>query len=134
MNLFKLCRYLKEELLIILATCSSEAVLPRMVGKMEHLGASRPVVGLTLPTGYSFNLDGTAIYLTMSSLFLAQALDIHMSLGEQLVMLGIMMLTSKGAAGVPVLDGKDVSPLTATGEQQRADALSAGVVAPAAAG
>ncbi|MDW6062871.1 C4-dicarboxylate transporter DctA [Streptomyces sp. FXJ1.4098] len=101
LNLFKLCRYLKEELLIILATCSSEAVLPRMVGKMEHLGASRPVVGLTLPAGYSFNLDGTAIYLTMSSLFLAQALDIHLSLGEQLTMLGIMMLTSKGAAGVP---------------------------------
>ncbi|MEU1513287.1 C4-dicarboxylate transporter DctA [Streptomyces sp. NPDC005811] len=101
LNLFKLCRYLKEELMIILATCSSEAVLPRMVDKMTHLGASRPVVGLTLPAGYSFNLDGTAIYLTMSSLFLAQALDIHMSLGEQLVMLGIMMITSKGAAGVP---------------------------------
>ncbi|MFE3737813.1 C4-dicarboxylate transporter DctA [Streptomyces sp. NPDC059134] len=101
LNLFKLCRYLKEELLIILATCSSEAVLPRMVDKMEHLGASRPVVGLTLPAGYSFNLDGTAIYLTLSSLFLAQALDIHMSIGAQLAMLGIMMLTSKGAAGVP---------------------------------
>jgi len=101
LNLFKLCRYLKEELMIILATCSSEAVLPRMVDKMTNLGASRPVVGLTLPAGYSFNLDGTAIYLTMSSLFLAQALDIHMSLGAQLAMLGIMMITSKGAAGVP---------------------------------
>ncbi|MDT0541797.1 MULTISPECIES: C4-dicarboxylate transporter DctA [Streptomyces] len=101
LNLFKLCRYLKEELMIILATCSSEAVLPRMVDKMTNLGAARPVVGLTLPAGYSFNLDGTAIYLTMSSLFLAQALDIHMSLGEQLAMLGIMMITSKGAAGVP---------------------------------
>jgi len=101
LSLFKLCRYLKEELLIVAATCSSEAVLPRMVWKMENLGASRPIVGLTMPAGYSFNLDGTAIYLTLSSLFLAQALDIHLSFGAQLTMLGIMLLTSKGAAGVP---------------------------------
>ncbi|WP_433620851.1 cation:dicarboxylate symporter family transporter [Nocardia sp. CA-120079] len=101
LSLFKLCRYLKEELLIVLATCSSEAVLPRMMTKMENLGVSRSVVGLTLPAGYSFNLDGTAIYLTLSTLFLAQALGIDLSLGTQLGVLGVMMLTSKGAAGVP---------------------------------
>ncbi|WP_340373801.1 C4-dicarboxylate transporter DctA [Streptomyces sp. SS7] len=100
LRLLLFLRYIKEELLIVLGTSSTEPVLPRMMAKLEHAGASRPVVGITLPAGYSFNLDGTAIYLTMGSVFLAQALGIDLSLTQQLSMLAVMLLTSKGAAGV----------------------------------
>jgi aerobic C4-dicarboxylate transport protein len=99
-NIFKLLRYMKDELLIVLGTSSSESVLPNVMRKLEHLGASKQVVGLTVPTGYSFNLDGTAIYLTLAALFVAQAQDISLSLGAQLGLIGILLLTSKGAAGV----------------------------------
>ncbi|WP_084269961.1 C4-dicarboxylate transporter DctA [Patulibacter minatonensis] len=99
-NIFKLLRYMKDELLIVLGTSSSESVLPNVMRKLEHLGASKQVVGLTVPTGYSFNLDGTAIYLTLAALFVAQAQDITLSLGAQLGLVGILLLTSKGAAGV----------------------------------
>jgi aerobic C4-dicarboxylate transport protein len=100
LGLFSLMRFLKDELLIALATCSSEAVLPQFIRKLEKLGVGRPVVGITVPSGFSFNLDGSAVYLTMASLFLAQAVDIHLSWQQQLIMVGIMMLTSKGTAGV----------------------------------
>ena len=100
LGLFKLLRYLREELLIVLGTSSTEPVLPRMMTKLEDLGAAKKVVGLTIPSGYSFNLDGTAIYLTMGAVFLTQALDVDLSLWDQLGMLAIMLLTSKGAAGV----------------------------------
>jgi aerobic C4-dicarboxylate transport protein len=97
---FALMRYLKAELLIALSTCSSEAVLPQLVRKLEHLGVGKPVVGLVIPAGFSFNLDGSAVYLTMASLFLAQAVGIDLSWQQQLVMVGVMMLTSKGTAGI----------------------------------
>lgn len=100
LRLFPLLRYIREELLIVLGTSSSEPVLPRLMDKMEFLGASRPVVGLTLPAGYSFNLDGTAIYLTMGAGFLAQALGVDMTWGHWLSLLLVMMVSSKGAAGV----------------------------------
>ena len=100
LRLLPFLRYIKEELLIVLGTYSTEPVLPLMMAKLQHLGASKPVVGITLPAGYSFNLDGTAIYLTMGSVFLAQALGIDLSLTQQLAMLAVMLLTSKGAAGV----------------------------------
>ncbi|MEQ1578127.1 MAG: dicarboxylate/amino acid:cation symporter [Hyphomicrobium sp.] len=93
-------RYIREELLIVLGTSSSETVLPRMMGKMEKLGCESQVVGLVIPTGYSFNLDGTCIYLTMAALFLAQATNTELSLAQQLGILGVLLLTSKGAAGV----------------------------------
>ena len=99
-NVFSLLRYLGREFLLILSTSSSEAALPRLIAKMEHLGVSKPVVGVTVPTGYSFNLDGTAIYLTMSSLFIASAMHSPLSLGEQFSLLLFMMIASKGAAGV----------------------------------
>ncbi|WP_265447648.1 cation:dicarboxylate symporter family transporter [Flexivirga meconopsidis] len=99
-NVLKLFRYLGREFLLILSTSSSESALPRLIAKMEHLGVSRPVVGITVPTGYSFNLDGTAIYLTMSSLFIADALDKPLSLGQQISLLVFMIIASKGAAGV----------------------------------
>jgi aerobic C4-dicarboxylate transport protein len=99
-NIFKLIRYMKDELLIVLGTSSSESVLPNVMRKLEHLGASKQVVGLTVPTGYSFNLDGTAIYLTLAALFVAQAQDVTLGLGAQLGLVGILLLTSKGAAGV----------------------------------
>ncbi|MEB3367059.1 cation:dicarboxylate symporter family transporter [Saccharopolyspora mangrovi] len=99
-NIFSLLRYLGREFLLILSTSSSEAALPRLIAKMEHLGVSKPVVGITVPTGYSFNLDGTMIYLTMSSLFIATALGDPLSLGEQVGLLLFMMIASKGAAGV----------------------------------
>lgn len=92
--------YIKEEIFIVLGTCSSETVFPRMVDKLEALGVARPVVGMVLPTGYSFNLDGTAIALTLSAMFLAQATNTEVTFGQQLLLLGVMMLTSKGAAGV----------------------------------
>jgi aerobic C4-dicarboxylate transport protein len=100
LNIFSLLKYLGREYLIIVSTSSSEAALPRLVAKMEHLGVSRPVVGITVPTGYSFNLDGTAIYLTMASLFIADALGKPLALGEQISLLVFMMIASKGAAGV----------------------------------
>ncbi|MFS7875545.1 C4-dicarboxylate transporter DctA [Streptomyces asiaticus] len=100
LRLLPFLRYIKEELLIVLGTSSTEPVLPRMMAKLEHAGASKPVVGITLPAGYSFNLDGTAIYLTMGSVFLAQAVGVDLSLTQQLTMLAVMLLTSKGAAGV----------------------------------
>ncbi|GAA1971449.1 cation:dicarboxylate symporter family transporter [Amycolatopsis minnesotensis] len=99
-NVFRLFRYLGREFLLILSTSSSESALPRVIAKMEHLGVSKPVVGITIPTGYSFNLDGTAIYLTMSSIFIAEALDKPLSLGEQIALLVFMIIASKGAAGV----------------------------------
>jgi len=92
--------YIKEELLIVLGTSSSETVLPRMMAKMERLGCSRSVVGLVIPTGYSFNLDGTSIYLTMAAIFIAQATNVSLSIGDQLALLAVLMLTSKGAAAV----------------------------------
>ncbi|WP_446665765.1 cation:dicarboxylate symporter family transporter [Flexivirga sp. B27] len=99
-NVFSLLRYLGREFLLILSTSSSESALPRLIAKMEHLGVSRPVVGITVPTGYSFNLDGTAIYLTMGSLFIADALDKPFSIGQQISLLVFMVIASKGAAGV----------------------------------
>jgi len=100
LSLWRLLRYFREELLVVLGTSSSEPVLPRLLVKLERLGCKRGVVGLVLPTGYSFNLDGTAIYLTLASLFIAQACDITLTFGHILAMLGLMLLTSKGAAGV----------------------------------
>ena len=99
-SLFKVLRYFKEELLIVLGTSSTEPVLPRVLLKLEKLGCKKGIVGLVLPTGYSFNLDGTAIYLTLASMFIAQACNIHLSAGQIAGMLGLMLLTSKGAAGV----------------------------------
>jgi aerobic C4-dicarboxylate transport protein len=99
-NLLSLLRYLGREFLLILAASSSEVALPRLIAKMEHLGVSRPVVGITVPTGYSFNLDGTAIYLTMATLFIANATGQGLSAGEQISLLIFMIIASKGAAGV----------------------------------
>jgi aerobic C4-dicarboxylate transport protein len=93
-------KYIKDELLIVLGTASTEAVLPQMLQKMEAMGCQKQVVGLVLPTGYTFNADGTAIYLTMAAIFIAQATNVDMSLWDQLVILGVMLLTSKGSAGV----------------------------------
>ncbi|MBM6703133.1 dicarboxylate/amino acid:cation symporter [Sutterella massiliensis] len=92
--------YIKEELLIVLGTSSSESVLPRMMTKMEQAGVDRSIVGLVIPTGYSFNLDGTAIYLTMAAVFIAQACDVDMTMSQQITLLLVLLLTSKGAAGV----------------------------------
>ncbi|MDN3262621.1 cation:dicarboxylase symporter family transporter [Streptomyces sp. CSDS2] len=100
LNVFSLFRYLAREFLLILSTSSSESALPRLIAKMEHLGVSRPVVGITVPTGYSFNLDGTMIYMTMASLYIADALGTPMSVGEQIPLLLFLLLASKGAAGV----------------------------------
>ena len=100
LSVFRLLRYLGRELLLILSTSSSETALPRLMAKMEHAGVSRPVVGIVVPTGYSFNLDGTAIYLTMASLFIADASGTPMSIGQQISLLGFMIIASKGAAGV----------------------------------
>lgn len=99
-NILSLLRYLGREFLLILSTSSSESALPRLIAKMEHLGVSRPVVGITVPTGYSFNLDGTAIYLTMASIFISEAMDRPLSLGQQIGLLLFMVVASKGAAGV----------------------------------
>src|SRR5262249_17242580 len=98
--ILKCIRYIKEELLIVLGTSSSESVLPRMIAKLENLGCEESVVGLVIPTGYSFNLDGTCIYLTMAALFLAQATNTDLSLVQQLGIIGLPLLPSKGAAGV----------------------------------
>ncbi|MEC0232965.1 dicarboxylate/amino acid:cation symporter [Paenibacillus kribbensis] len=99
-SIFKFIAYIKEEILLVLGTSSSESALPRMMDKMEKYGCSKSVVGLVIPTGYSFNLDGTAIYLSMAAIFVAQASGVDMTLWQQLILLGILMLTSKGAAGV----------------------------------
>ncbi|MFY9639699.1 MAG: dicarboxylate/amino acid:cation symporter [Rhodomicrobium sp.] len=99
-SIFKFIRYIKEELLIVLGTSSSESVLPRMMAKMKILGCEESVVGLVIPAGYSFNLDGTCIYLTMATLFLAQATNTDLTLWQQLGLLAVLLLTSKGAAGV----------------------------------
>jgi aerobic C4-dicarboxylate transport protein len=99
-NVFRLLRYLAREFLLIVSTSSSETALPRLIAKMEHAGVSAPVAGIVVPTGYSFNLDGTAIYLTMASLFIAEALGDPLSLGEQIGLLAFMIIASKGAAGV----------------------------------
>ncbi|HWG23974.1 C4-dicarboxylate transporter DctA [Actinospica sp.] len=100
LNVLSLLRYIKDELLIVLGTSSSETVLPRLMRKIERAGVPEDVVGLTVPTGYSFNLDGTCIYLTLAALFVAQATGTHLSLAQQLGILAILLLTSKGAAGV----------------------------------
>jgi aerobic C4-dicarboxylate transport protein len=99
-NVFSLLRYLGREFLLIVSTSSSETALPRLIAKMEHAGVSKPVAGIVVPTGYSFNLDGTAIYLTMASLFIASALGDPLSIGEQIGLLAFMIIASKGAAGV----------------------------------
>jgi aerobic C4-dicarboxylate transport protein len=99
-SIWKFIKYIKEELLVVLGTSSSESVLPRMMEKMENLGAKKSTVGLVIPTGYSFNLDGTSIYLTMAAVFIAQATNTPMTLTQELTLLGVLLLTSKGAAGV----------------------------------
>jgi aerobic C4-dicarboxylate transport protein len=99
-SIFKYIAYIKDELLIVLGTSSSESALPQLMEKLERLGCSKPVVGLVVPTGYSFNLDGTNIYMTLTTLFIAQALNVPLSFGEQMTILIVAMLTSKGASGV----------------------------------
>ena len=100
LNIFKFLRYIKEEILIVLGTSSSESALPLRMRKMERLGCGKPVVGLVVPMGYSFNLDGTSIYLTLATLFIAQATNTHVTLGQELEILAVLLLTSKGAAAV----------------------------------
>lgn len=100
-SLWKFIKYIKEEIFIVLGTSSSETALPRMISKLENMGCAKPIVGLVIPTGYSFNLDGTSIYLTMASIFIAQATNTELLFHQQLSLLGILMLTSKGAAAVP---------------------------------
>jgi aerobic C4-dicarboxylate transport protein len=99
-SLWEYLKFIREEILIVLGTSSSEAALPRMLDKMERYGCARSVVGLVIPAGYSFNLDGTSIYLSMATLFIAQAFGVDLSIGQQLTVLGVLMVTSKGAAGV----------------------------------
>ena len=99
-SLWDYLKYIREEIVLVLGTSSSEAALPRMLEKMEQYGCAKSVVGLVIPAGYSFNLDGTSIYLSMSALFVAQAFGVHLSIAQQLGVLGVLMLTSKGAAGV----------------------------------
>jgi len=99
-SILRFIAYIKDELLIVLGTSSSETVLPRMIQKMEHLGAPKTIVGLVIPTGYSFNLDGTNIYMTLATLFLAQATNTYLTIGQELTILGVAILTSKGASGV----------------------------------
>src|SRR5450631_2578651 len=99
-NIFKFLAYIKDELLLVLGTSSSESALPQLMEKLERLGCSKPVVGLVVPTGYSFNLDGTNIYMTLATLFIAQALGFDLTIGQQITILLVAMLTSKGASGV----------------------------------
>jgi len=99
-SIWKFIKYIKEELLIVLGTSSSESVLPRMMAKLENLGVRKSTVGLVIPTGYSFNLDGTSIYLTMAAVFIAQATNTPMTITQQVTLLGVLLLTSKGAAGI----------------------------------
>lgn len=100
MSIWKFLKYIREELLLVLGTSSSESALPSIMLKLEKMGCSKSVVGLVVPTGYSFNLDGTSIYLSMSVIFIAQLYDVHLTIGEMLSIIGILMITSKGAAGV----------------------------------
>jgi len=99
-NIFRMVRLIRDELLIIVGTSSSETVLPRLLAKLQAAGASKQVTGLVIPTGYSFNLDGTCIYLTLGALFILQATGTDMAIGEQIALAGLMVLTSKGAAGI----------------------------------
>ena len=99
-SIFKFLRYIGEEILIVLGTSSSESALPRLMAKLEYLGCAKPVVGLVVPTGYSFNLDGTSIYMTMAAIFVAQASGVQLTWGQELGILGVLLLTSKGAAAV----------------------------------
>jgi aerobic C4-dicarboxylate transport protein len=99
-SIFKFLNYIKEELLIVLGTSSSEAGLPSLMEKLEKMGCSKPVVGLVVPAGYSFNLDGTTIYLSMAVIFLSQVFQVELNLSEMLTIIGVLMITSKGAAGV----------------------------------
>jgi aerobic C4-dicarboxylate transport protein len=99
-NLFRFLRFIADEILIVLGTSSSESALPRLMDKMEHLGCARKVVGLVVPTGYSFNLDGTSIYMTMAAVFVAQVSGVQLTLGQELTLLAVLLLTSKGAAAV----------------------------------
>jgi aerobic C4-dicarboxylate transport protein len=99
-SILRLIAYLKTELLLVLGTSSSESALPALIEKMEHAGCPKPIVALVVPTGYSFNLDGTNIYMTLAALFIAQACNIDLTLGQQVMLLGFAMLSSKGAAGV----------------------------------
>ena len=99
-SLWQYLKYIREEIVLVLGTSSSEAALPRMIDKLERYGCSKTVVGLVIPAGYSFNLDGTSIYLSMASIFIAQAFGIDLSIGQQLTLLAVLMVTSKGAAGV----------------------------------
>jgi aerobic C4-dicarboxylate transport protein len=117
-NVFRLIGYLGREYLLIVGTSSSESALPRLIAKMEHLGVAKPVVGITVPTGYSFNLDGTAIYLTMASLFIASGMGSPMSIGEQIGLLVFMIIASKGAAGVT---GAGIATLAAGLQAYRPD-------------
>jgi aerobic C4-dicarboxylate transport protein len=110
-SLWKFLRYIRAELLLVLGTSSSESALPRLIERLEELGCDRGVVGLVVPTGYSFNLDGTCIYLTMAAIFIAQAYGVALTPGDQLLLLGVLLLTSKGAAGVT---GAGFITLTAT--------------------
>jgi len=98
-SLWSFLKYIKDEIVITFATCSTEAVLPRMMEKLERLGCAQPVVGMVLPTGYAFNVDGTSIYLTMAAIFVAQATNTHLTLADQLFVLGVLVFTSKGSGG-----------------------------------
>jgi aerobic C4-dicarboxylate transport protein len=100
-SIWRVLAYIREEILIVLGTASSESVLPRVMEKLERLGCSRPVVGLVVPTGYSFNLDGTSIYMSMAAIFVADVSGVHLPIPAQLSLLGILLLTSKGAAAMP---------------------------------
>jgi aerobic C4-dicarboxylate transport protein len=99
-SLWKFMRYIREEIVLVFATASSEAGLPRLIAKLEKAGCASPVVGFTVPTGYSFNLDGSSIYLTVAALFIAQATNTHLSMTQQFTLLAVFLLTSKGVAGV----------------------------------
>ncbi len=120
MSVFKLVRYLAREYLLIVATSSSESALPRLIAKMEHAGVQPTTVGIVVPTGYSFNLDGTAIYMTMASLFIADAMGNPLSIREQLSLLVFMMVASKGAAGV---SGAGLATLAAGLQSHRPELL-----------
>ena len=126
MSIFKLVRYLAREYLLIVATSSSESALPRLIAKLEHAGVEQTTVGIVVPTGYSFNLDGTAIYLTMASLFIADAMGNPLSIPEQLSLLAFMIVASKGAAGVSgaglaTLAGGSAEPPAGIARRHRAD-------------
>ena len=128
-SILRLIRLIRDELLIIVGTSSSETVLPRLLAKLEAAGASRQVIGVVIPTGYSFNLDGTCIYLTLGALFIIQAAGQEMALGTQIGLLALMVLTSKGAAGIT---GAGLVTLTASlqafgGDYFRAESIAVGI-------